>query len=250
LTLARHVVDILTHQGQEVVLENLYADHFDPVLSPQERAQYYAAVYDTSAVKEEVSRLINADVLVLIFPTWWFGFPAILKGWFDRVWAPTIAYDHATDFGPIKPKLNRLKRTFIITTLGAPWWVDYFILWRPVKRVIRFALLGACAQGSKLTYLSFYKCENLKKEKIKAEDIEIGIPKKEVVNDDSGDRTGIVNFFDESKGFGFINDSGSGERIFFHVSGLVDEIRENDKVSFQTVKGQKGLNAIEVKLIK
>ena len=89
-----------------------------------------------------------------------------------------------------------------------------------------------------------------KKEKIKAEDIEIGIPKKEVTSDGDVNRSGTVNFYDESKGFGFINDSGTGERIFFHVSGVIDEIRENDKVSFQTVKGQKGLNAVEVKLIK
>ncbi len=90
----------------------------------------------------------------------------------------------------------------------------------------------------------------MKKQKIKAEDIEIGIPKKETTDDDDGNRSGTVNFFDESKGFGFINDSGTGERIFFHVSGLIDEIRENDKVSFQTIKGQKGLNAVEVKIIK
>jgi len=102
----------------------------------------------------------------MVFPTWWFSFPAILKGWFDRVWAPTVAYDHATDYGPIKPRLVNLKKTLVITTLGAPWWVDYFILWRPVKRVIRFALLGACARGCSLKYLSFYKCEKLDKDKI------------------------------------------------------------------------------------
>jgi len=44
----------------------------------------------------QIDRLMSAEALVLVFPTWWFGFPAILKGWFDRVWAPGIAYDHAT----------------------------------------------------------------------------------------------------------------------------------------------------------
>jgi putative NADPH-quinone reductase len=167
-TLANYLVGILTNQGHEVVIENLYANDFDPVLSRQEREKYYSTQYDTSAVTEEVNRLKKADVLALIFPTWWFGFPAILKGWFDRVWAPTVAYDHATDFGPILPKLTRLKKTIVITTLGAPWWVDYLILWRPVKRVIRFALLGACAKRSKLKYLSFYKCESLDKERIES----------------------------------------------------------------------------------
>ena len=109
----------------------------------------------------DIERLLNADALVLIFPTWWFGFPAILKGWFDRVWAPTVAYDHADDFGPIKPKLNNLKKAFVVTTLGAPWWVDHIILWSPVKRTLRFALLGACARKCKLKFLSFYKCESV-----------------------------------------------------------------------------------------
>jgi putative NADPH-quinone reductase len=167
-TLANYLVGILTNQGHEVVIENLYANEFDPVLSRQERDKYYATLYDTSAVIEEVNRLKNADVLALVFPTWWFGFPAILKGWFDRVWAPSVAYDHATDFGPIRPKLTRLKKTIVITTLGAPWWVDYLILWRPVKRVIRFALLGACAKRSKLKYLSFYKCESLDRDRIES----------------------------------------------------------------------------------
>ena len=151
----------LTSMGHEVTLEDLYQDQFDPLLSIEERASYYKSPYDASGVADEIRRLKKADALVIIFPTWWFGFPAILKGWFDRVWAPTAAYDHAGDYGPIKPKLENLKKTFIITTLGAPWWVDYLFLRRPVKRTLRWAILGACARQCKLKYLSFYKCEAL-----------------------------------------------------------------------------------------
>ncbi len=89
-----------------------------------------------------------------------------------------------------------------------------------------------------------------KKRKIKAEDIEIGIPKKEFVEEENSIRNGIVTFYNESKGFGFIKDTVTQESIFVHVSGIIDEIRENDKVSFQTVKGQKGLNAIDVRIIQ
>lgn len=60
---------------------------------------------------------------------------------------------------------------------------------------------------------------------------------------------GIVKFFNESKGFGFITDTNGGEDIFVHVTGLVDEIRENDKVSFNLEKGKKGLMAVNVKRI-
>jgi putative NADPH-quinone reductase len=155
------VTGSLNNMGHEVQSENLYMNQFDPVLSMDERTTYYRERYDSSKVSEEMERLVNSDALVLIFPTWWFGFPAILKGWFDRVWAPTVAYDHADDYGPIKPRLNNLKMAFVVTTLGAPWWVDHIILRRPIKRTLRFALLGACARKCKLKFLSFYKCESV-----------------------------------------------------------------------------------------
>ena len=60
--------------------------------------------------------------------------------------------------------------------------------------------------------------------------------------------TGTVKFFNDSKGFGFIKDQDSDKEYFVHVTGLVDEIRENDKVTFELKEGKKGLNAVNVKL--
>lgn len=59
--------------------------------------------------------------------------------------------------------------------------------------------------------------------------------------------TGTVKFFNETKGFGFIVNSSNGEEIFVHISGLVDNIREGDSVTFDTAQGKKGLNATNVK---
>lgn len=59
--------------------------------------------------------------------------------------------------------------------------------------------------------------------------------------------TGIVKFFNETKGFGFIKEEETGKEYFVHVSGLVDKINENDKVSFELQEGKKGLNAVNVK---
>lgn len=89
------------------------------------------------------------------------------------------------------------------------------------------------------------------KVKVDADSIEIGIPKKEDSEDAAIDpvRTGKVNYFDTSKGFGFIIDSENNEKHFVHVSGLLDEIIENDKVSFELEKGLKGMNAVKVKKI-
>lgn len=59
---------------------------------------------------------------------------------------------------------------------------------------------------------------------------------------------GIVKFFNETKGFGFIKADETGEEIFVHVSGLIDQIRQNDEVMFEVSNGKKGLNAVNVKL--
>lgn len=61
-------------------------------------------------------------------------------------------------------------------------------------------------------------------------------------------KTGTVKFFNETKGFGFIQEE-NGQEVFVHVSGLNDEIRENDKVQFETEQGRRGINAINVSLI-
>ena len=158
--LAERAIGALRAAGHEVVVEDLCAD-FDPRLGAVERASYYAPQYEAAAVRGEVDRLLAAQGLVLCFPTWWFGFPAVLKGWFDRVWAPGVAYDHATDLGPIRPRLHRLRRTLAITTLGSPWWVDRLVLRRPVRRVLKTALLGTCAPRSAFDMLSLYGAERL-----------------------------------------------------------------------------------------
>ncbi|MEX0275223.1 MAG: cold-shock protein [Flavobacteriaceae bacterium] len=87
------------------------------------------------------------------------------------------------------------------------------------------------------------------KTEVDAESIVLGIPKKEDVEEEFDPiRTGKVAFFDHSKGFGFIVDSETQEKHFCHVSGLIDEINENDKVSFELEKGMKGMNAVRVTL--
>lgn len=85
--------------------------------------------------------------------------------------------------------------------------------------------------------------------KVEAEDIVLGIPQKEESEEEFDSiRKGKVAFFDHSKGFGFIMDSETQEKYFCHVSGLNDEINENDKVTFELEKGPRGMNAVRVSL--
>ena len=160
-TMAQVAISALTAKGHEVTLEDLYLSDFSPTLTASERQSYYSPAFDSAAVRDQINRLLSAEALVLVFPTWWFGFPAILKGWFDRIWTPGVAYDHATDFGPIKPMLLNLRRTLAVTSLGSPWWVDRFVLRQPVKRILKTALLGACAPRCQFDMLSLYKAESL-----------------------------------------------------------------------------------------
>lgn len=89
-----------------------------------------------------------------------------------------------------------------------------------------------------------------KKEVINAEDIIIGIPKKEDMEDVDFTRTGIVTFFNGEKGYGFIKDKDSAESIFVHINNCSDEIKEGNLVTFETEKGPKGLTAVKVKVSK
>jgi cold shock CspA family protein len=89
-----------------------------------------------------------------------------------------------------------------------------------------------------------------KKMEIAAEDIEIGVPAREEDEENDGTRTGIVSYFDSSKGYGFIKDLDTQESIFTHVKQHLEEINEGNRVTFKTEKGPKGLNAIEVRRAK
>ncbi len=89
-----------------------------------------------------------------------------------------------------------------------------------------------------------------KKKDVKLEDIEIGIPKGDSTQNIDPIRKGIVSFFNESKGYGFIKDSETKESVFVHVNNLLEEIKEGNIVSFEVEMGQKGPTAVQVKLFK
>ena len=90
------------------------------------------------------------------------------------------------------------------------------------------------------------------KKLVDVEDIVLGIPKKEESDEDKFDpvHKGVIDFFDTSKGFGFIIDTKDQQKYFTHISGMIDKVGERDKVTFELEKGQRGMNAVRVKLQK
>jgi cold shock CspA family protein len=89
-----------------------------------------------------------------------------------------------------------------------------------------------------------------KKVMVKLEDIEIGVPKQAPVNPEDLIRKGIVTFFNDAKGYGFIKDTETQESVFVHINSLKEEIKENNKVTFEIEMGPKGANAVNVNLVK
>ena len=159
---AQVAVKALSDAGHEVRFLDLYAENFDPVLKPVERAAYYKDAF------EDAADLQNIEALVLVFPTWWFGLPAMLKGWIDRSFLPGVAYDHASDLSALTPRLTNRREVLAITTLGAPGWIDRLILRRPVYRSLKWGLVKACAPKGKFRMLSLYAAENVDVPRAKA----------------------------------------------------------------------------------
>lgn len=89
-----------------------------------------------------------------------------------------------------------------------------------------------------------------KKQEIKAEEIEIGIPKKSDDDEEDKIRKGTVSFFNDSKGYGFIKDAENGQSVFVHINNTLEDIKEGNLVSFEVEKGKQGPAANNVKVVR
>ena len=154
--LASEAKAALEARGATVDLLDLYAEDFQPALTAAERRLHYLTPAPSNEVIALQQRLATADTLVLVFPTWWFSMPAMLKGWFDRVWSPKFAFEQGA---PITPLLTGLKNCLVLTTLGSPWWIDRVVMRQPVKRVLKTGVMLACAPQARFEMLSFHAAE-------------------------------------------------------------------------------------------
>jgi len=148
------VVASLVDAGHEVDDCDLYAEGFDPVLSREERLGYHDVPANQRPVQGHVDRLMRAEALVLCFPTWCFGLPAMLKGWCDRVLMPGVAFD-LSDPANVKPSLTHLRRIAAVVTYGRPRWVAWWIGDPPRKIVTRY-LRRLTGNRAQVDYLAYY----------------------------------------------------------------------------------------------
>ena len=153
--LFRIIVEALQERHQ-VIATDLYRERFSPVMTEPERRSYYQPPYAEEEVAPLVRQLRQADGIIFCFPHWWFSMPAMLKGYFDRVWAPGTAFTHDLNGGRIEPLLTNIKLFGVVTTYGSPWWLTRIVMQDPGRKVLFRALKPMCGPGVRSFYLAHY----------------------------------------------------------------------------------------------
>ncbi len=151
--LHRTVVDALTKAGHEVDDLDLYAEDFDPRLSREERLNYHDLDINQLPVKAYVERLQRADALVMVYPVWNFGYPAILKGFFDRVFLPGVSFKMVN--GKATPCLHNITKVAAVTHYGGHR-LRAFLVGNPPKKAIMRVLRVIVKPFAPFHYLALY----------------------------------------------------------------------------------------------
>jgi putative NADPH-quinone reductase len=146
------VVETLAARGWEVDDCDLNAEGFNPVLSTVERRGYHEVGPNTAPVQSYVDRVQAAQALVLVFPVWNFGYPAILKGFFDRVFLPGVSF--RLEDGFVKPNLTHIRKLAAVTTYGGTR-VRALMAGDPPRHVVKRAVWHVC-RPEKMRYLALY----------------------------------------------------------------------------------------------
>lgn len=142
--------------GVEWQISDLYGMGFDPVLSAAEHRGYLDTPANRARVEDEVEKVLWCDTLIFVYPTWWYGQPAILKGWLERVLLPDVAFlmpdaDHAT----IRPGLRHIRNLAVFTTGGASRWLTALI-GAPGKRTLFRGIGLLCARPLRKSFAMHY----------------------------------------------------------------------------------------------
>lgn len=146
------VVEVLTGRGWEVDDCDLNAEGFNPVLSEAERRGYHDEATNMAPVSAYVERLRAADALVMVFPVWNFGYPAILKGFLDRVFLPGVSFK--LEDGKVKPNLTHIRKLAAVTTYGGTR-VRALMAGDPPRHCVKRAVWHVC-RPDKMRYLALY----------------------------------------------------------------------------------------------
>ncbi|MEY2958064.1 MAG: hypothetical protein RLZZ01_632 [Actinomycetota bacterium] len=140
--------------GHEVRLTDLYADGFRPELSSDEWHDHHVAGV-TDDLTSHADDLRWAEALVFVYPTWWSGQPAMLKGWMDRVWAAGVAWELPDGARVLRPLLTDIRRLAVVTTHGSSKWVNA-IEGESGKRTVFRSLRSLCSGRVRTSWTAIY----------------------------------------------------------------------------------------------
>ena len=155
--------ETLEARGHELRCFDLYAEGFQPILTREERIAYLDAPQQIeSRVQAHVDALRWAEHLLFVFPIWFYGPPAMLKGWLERVWLPGVAFLPPRRKGlPAEPGLRHIRRMTVITHGGSPWWW-LKLIGDPARRLFGRGLRALMARDCKTTWLQLHSMNNVR----------------------------------------------------------------------------------------
>ncbi|MCM2290971.1 NAD(P)H-dependent oxidoreductase [Allorhizobium sp. BGMRC 0089] len=159
--LYRTTCNALETAGHQVDGCDLYAEGFNPVMSAEERRIYHDYPENTLPVQDHVARLKAAEALVIVTPIWNFGFPAMLKGYFDRVWLPGVSF--ALEDGRLTPTLSHIRKLAAVFTYGSTP-LRAFLAGDPPKKIVKRVLRAQIRLGAPVTFLAHYDMNNCTEE--------------------------------------------------------------------------------------
>lgn len=150
------VIARLENAGVDYRLRDLYAEGFDPVLSAHDHEIYETVPDNRALVERDCQDIEWCDSLIFVYPTWWYGLPAMLKGWLDRTMVPGVSFIMPEEVGgDIKPGLTHITKLGVFTTCGASRWLTFFV-GAPGKRTLLRGLRVILAKRCKTAFAAHF----------------------------------------------------------------------------------------------
>ncbi|MEJ6784494.1 NAD(P)H-dependent oxidoreductase [Aminobacter sp. Piv2-1] len=148
-------LEAIRAKGCEARLLDLYAENFDPVMRCDERRFYNDRAPIDPTLQAHIDHIKWAEEIVFIYPTWWYGLPAMLKGWLDRVWATDVAFELPKGKGAIRPLMTNISKIAVVTTCGAPRLWSHLV-GHPGRKTILRGIRALCARRCRTLFMAHY----------------------------------------------------------------------------------------------